>query len=192
MAYIGKDPNGINQISQSLLSIDVNGLEQVTISTESVDINTKLTVEGSISASQITGSGAGLYDIPSEALTADAASKILSGSEFAQISPDNGLVVSTDTRITGSLFVSNSLDVNGDVEVTGSIFVSQSLTVGGIITGDGSGITNIDAGAVGDIDRLKSGSVEAIISPDKGLTIKTGASVDNFLIVSGSQTIKQN
>ena len=40
MEYGGKNPNGINQVSQSLLSIDVQGVEQVNISTSSVDINT--------------------------------------------------------------------------------------------------------------------------------------------------------
>src|SRR5210317_25446 len=140
MKFTGKDPNGINQISQSLLSIDVNGVEQVTVSTESVDINTKLTVEGSISASQITASGAGLYDIPSEALTADAASKILSGSVSASISPNKGL------------------KINSKTEVSGALYVSESVVIGGTFFGDASGLTNIPADALGDLNQLKSGS----------------------------------
>ena len=34
--------------------------------------------------------------------------------------------------------------------------------------GDGGGLYNIPADALGDIDRLKSGSIEAIISPNLG------------------------
>jgi len=56
MTYIGKDPNGINQLSQSLLSIDVNGVEQVTISNTEIGINTKLSVENGVSATSYTGS----------------------------------------------------------------------------------------------------------------------------------------
>lgn len=140
MSYKGIDPNGINQISQSLLSVDVNGVRQATISTESVDIINNLNVEGSVSASQFTGSGVGLYDIPTEALSADAASKIISGSSSAVVSPNKGLNINVDTHISGTLNV------------------SESLTVGGVISGDGSGITNISAESIGDIDRIKSGS----------------------------------
>ena len=84
MKYGGKNPNGINQVSQSLLSIDVQGVEQLNISTSSVDINTSLNVEGAITASSYTGSfsgsfkgdGSQLHNIPPEALTSDAQSKI--------------------------------------------------------------------------------------------------------------------
>ena len=74
MEYGGKNPNGINQVSQSLLSIDVQGVEQVNISTSSVDINTSLYVENNVTASNISGSfigdGSELFNIPPEALTA--------------------------------------------------------------------------------------------------------------------------
>ena len=56
MAYKGKNPNGINQVSQSLLSIDVNGIEQVTLSTTEVNINTKLSVDNGVLANSYTGS----------------------------------------------------------------------------------------------------------------------------------------
>ena len=87
MKYGGKNPNGINQVSQSLLSIDVQGIEQINISTASVDINTSLNIEGAITASSYTGSfsgsfkgdGSQLLNIPPEALTSDAQSKIFDG-----------------------------------------------------------------------------------------------------------------
>ena len=79
MEYGGKNPNGINQVSQSLLSIDVQGVEQLNISTSSVDINTSLNVESGITASSFTGSftgsfkgdGSQLESIPTTALTGD-------------------------------------------------------------------------------------------------------------------------
>ena len=59
MEYGGKKPNEINQVSQSLLSIDVQGVEQINISTSSVDISTSLNVEGGITASSYSGSFVG-------------------------------------------------------------------------------------------------------------------------------------
>jgi len=71
MEYGGKNPNGINQVSQSLLSIDVQGVEQATISTSSVDINTSLNVDNSVTASSFSGSfrgdGSELNNIPTSA-----------------------------------------------------------------------------------------------------------------------------
>ena len=90
MEYGGKNPNGINQVSQSLLSIDVQGVEQINISTSSVDISTSLNVEGGITASSYSGSfvgdGSELINIPPEALTPEAQSKIFDGSVSASIS----------------------------------------------------------------------------------------------------------
>ena len=56
MEYNGKNPNGINQLSQSLLSIDVNGTEEVRIHLDKVIINNRLDVTESIYSPQITGS----------------------------------------------------------------------------------------------------------------------------------------
>ena len=56
MEYNGKNPNGINQLSQSLLSIDVNGTEEVRIHPDKVILNNKLDVSESIYSPQITGS----------------------------------------------------------------------------------------------------------------------------------------
>ena len=71
MKYTGKNPNGLNQISQSLLSLDVNGVEQITVSTDSVDINTELSVEAGISATSYTGSIFSGSDIITSNITAD-------------------------------------------------------------------------------------------------------------------------
>ena len=72
MKYTGKNPNGLNQISQSLLSLDVNGVEQITVSTDSVDINTELSVENGISAISYTGSVFSGSDVITSTITADS------------------------------------------------------------------------------------------------------------------------
>src|SRR6056300_1428480 len=177
MEYGGKNPNGINQVSQSLLSIDVQGVEQVNISTSSVDINTSLYVENNITASNISGSytgdGSELFNIPPEALTQDAQNKIFDGNVTASISEADGFVVNT------------SASFEGDIIATGEIS-------GVFISGDGRGLFNVPAEALGDIDRLKSGSAEAVISENQGLRINTGTTIDKFLIVTGSGIFKNN
>lgn len=168
MSYKGIDPNGINQISQSLVSLYVNGERQIDISTENVDIINDLNVQGSVSASIFSGSGEELFNIPPTALTTDAQNQIFSGSATASISPNKGFKVNVDTSISGALNV------------------SESLTVGGVISGDGSGITNINADSIGDIDRLKSGSAEAVISPNLGFEINVDTEISGTLDISGS------
>ena len=167
MKYAGKNPNGINQVSQSLLSVDVNGVQQLTVSTASLDINTKLSVTNGVLASSYTGSafsgskfvgsqfsgsfsgsfsgdGSNLTKIPFEGLTADAQSKIQSGDGTARISNDK-LSINVNTDITGSLLT------------TGTVSAS-------FLRGDGSNITNISAASIGDINRLKSGFCKTQIS----------------------------
>lgn len=174
MEYGGKNPNGINQVSQSLLSIDVQGVEQINISTSSVDINTSLYVENNITASNISGSfvgdGSELFNIPPEALTPEAQNKIFDGSVTASISEADGFVVNTSASFTG------------DILATGEIS-------GGFISGDGSGLFNVPAEALGDIDRIKSGSAQAVISPNNGLIVDVPATINNDLTVTGSSTI---
>ena len=180
MEYGGKNPNGINQVSQSLLSIDVQGVEQINISTSSVDINTSLNVEGGITASSFSGSftgsfkgdGSQLESIPTTALTGDIG-RIAEGSATASVLNGTSFEVNVPTNITG------------DTNIVGDISAS-------VFRGDGAGLYNIPADALGDIDRLKSGSIEAIISPNKGLRVETGVTVRDYLIVTGSGVFKSN
>ena len=175
MEYGGKNPNGINQVSQSLLSIDVQGVEQINISTSSVDINTSLNLEGWITASSYSGSfvgdGSELINIPPEALTPEAQSKIFDGSVSASISEEGGFVVNTSASISGGIFATGEIS-------------------GGFISGDGTGLFNVPAEALGDIDRLKSGSVQAVISPNLGFVVDTNTTINNDLLVTGSTTIQ--
>ena len=89
MKYTGKNPNGLNQISQSLLSLDVNGVEQLNISTDSVIINTELSVEKGINAVSYTGSIFSGSEVVTSTLTADGIvvgtidGTIISGTEFS-------------------------------------------------------------------------------------------------------------
>ena len=141
MKYTGKNPNGLNQISQSLLSLDVNGVEQITVSTDSVDINTELSVEAGISATSYTGS-------------------IFSGSDIitSNITADN---IDTDTIDANTIDVDN-IDVG---IITGTEF---SGSFSGSFQGDGNQITNIPTSAlVGDINRIAEGDSNATITDDK-------------------------
>ena len=62
---------------------------------------------------------------------------------------------------------SNNSSSSVDSSFSGSVNISQSLEVGGIITGDGSGITNIDiANLAIDSSKIFTGSVTASVDPD--------------------------
>ena len=76
----------------------------------------------------------------------------------------------------------------GTTKISGSAQVTGSLNTSGIITGDGSGLTNIPAsGIVGlNLSQIASGSATASISPDKGLIINTDTKITGSLTVSGS------
>ena len=168
--YEGRNPNGINQISQSLLSIDVAGDREILISTSSVEITSTLKVNGPISASMYSGSGKGLFDIPTTALTGDI-SRIARGNATASVQ-QNKFSVNVNTDITGSL------------RVTGEVSAS-------FLKGDGSGIFNIPASALGDLDRIKSGSAEAVISPNKGLIVSTDLTTTKNLRVPKLRRVQQ-
>ena len=100
----------------------------------------------------------------------------------------------TSSRIftSGSnIFGDASNDVQtliGTTKMSGSAQVTGSLNTSGIITGDGSGLTNIPAsGIVGlNLSQIASGSATASISPDKGLVINTDTKITGSLLVSGS------
>ena len=73
-----------------------------------------------------------------------------------------------------------------------SIIDPEKLDVNTPITaarydGDGSGLFNIPANALEDLqlDRIKSGSAQAVISPNLGLVVNTKASISQSLSVSG-------
>ena len=84
MAYIGKNPNGLNSLSSSLVSLYVSGSSIVDFETGSVQIY------GSISSSLFEGNGAGLFNISAEGI--GDINRLKSGSAELVISPNNGLV----------------------------------------------------------------------------------------------------
>ena len=141
MEFNGKSPNGLNQLSASLVSLFVSGGAVINVSPQSVNVLTDITA---------------------------------SGVQTSEINPTVGgtLSIQGNTKITGSLLVSSS--------------ISASSVVANTLVGDGSGITNIPASSIGDIDRIKSGSVQTIISPNKGLEVQTSLTVKDFLVVTGS------
>jgi len=123
MEYGGKNPNGINQVSQSLLSIDVQGVEQINISTASVDINTSLNVEGGITASSYSGSYTGSF---SGSFIGDIA---VEQAEFTNLTVTQTLNVGTENT-DGGVNIINS----GSIEVSGSINLlpNNSFSVDGV------------------------------------------------------------
>jgi len=89
----------------------------------------QLFVSGNISGSFV-GDGSGLYNIPTSGVTGledFAGYQIASGSVTASISPNNGLVVNTDTTITGSL------NVTGDIKTEGNIIAQQYIVSSSVI-----------------------------------------------------------
>ena len=140
---IGKNPNGLNQISASKIDLFVSGSSIVGFTSESVNI-----------VGKVTASAVQTYEIGTP-----------------QSAP---LIITSNVSIP-----------SGSVTISGSVSASS-------FEGDGSQLFNIPADAIGDIDRLKSGSVEVLLSPNKGLEINTGATVRDFLIVTGSSQLKGN
>ena len=114
MEYLGKSPNGLNQLSSSLVGLFVSGSKIVDFSSASVNV-----------VGSVTASGIQAYEIDS----------------FGNLP----LEIKSNTQITGSLAVSSS--------------ISSSL-----FRGDGSGLFNLSAGALGDLNQIKSGSATATIS----------------------------
>ena len=175
MEFIGKNPNGLNSVSQSVIVLTVDGIDQLSVSTSSLNLNTSLSVRNSITASiisgsQFTGSFSGSFVGDGRGLT--NITQIASGSTIVNVTPQ-GIFANNNTQITGSLNVSSS--------------ISSSL-----FRGDGSGLFNISADAIGDINRLRSGSAVAQISPNQGLQINVNTQISGGLGVTGSQYISQN
>ena len=104
----------------------------------------------------LSGSGANLFNIPASGITGLNLSQIGTGSYTASIS-DNKFKVNTDSEITGSLAVT------------------------GIISGNGSGLTNIPASGITglNLSRVATGSVSA--------SVNVGSTP--FSIISGSSTL---
>ena len=79
-------------------------------------------------------------------------------------------------------FGDNPLQIKANTQISGSINISSSISAS-IFRGDGSGLFNIDAGAIGDLNTLKSGSATAIISPNKGLVVNTDLTVAGLSLI---------
>ena len=54
-----------------------------------------------------------MTSIPASGITGLNLSRIASGSATASISPNHGLVINTDTRITGATHITGSLTISG-------------------------------------------------------------------------------
>jgi hypothetical protein len=107
------------------------------------------------------GDGSGLRNIPLSALAEEvvAATKILSGSVTASVSPEFGFRV--ESTLSGSQFT-GSLLVSGNVELyTGSF------------SGSGKNLREIPKSAISDLDTslIFSGSATASINPVRGFNV---------------------
>ena len=124
----------------------------------------------------------------------DLISLFVSGSKIASFSSQSVDVVgnfSASKVQTDEIdsFGNNPLKLKSDTQLSGSLNVSSSIS-SSLFRGDGSGLFNISAESIGDINRIKSGSVTAQISPNQGVRINTGVTVNDFLIVTGSGIFK--
>ena len=100
MEYLGGNPNGLNQLSSSLIALYVSGSKIANFTSESVN------VVGNFTASGI----------------------------------QTNLIVSQ----------SNSpISIRGNVQITGSLNISSSISAS-LFRGDGGGLFNINATAIGD------------------------------------------
>ena len=85
-------------------------------------------------------------------------------------------------------FGSNPLQLKADTQISGSLNISSSISAS-LFRGDGSGLFNIDAAAIGDLNQIKSGSALAQISPNKGLVVNVPTSISGGLAVNGNSNI---
>jgi hypothetical protein len=131
-------------------------------------------LSGSFSGS-FFGDGAGLFNLPQ-------ATKLSSGSVTASVAPNFGFTV---------------LSIESGSTFTGSLFVSGNVVIpsgSGYFSGSGEGLFNIPLSAL-NIEslvssRIASGSATASISPNLGLRVNTGVTINDFLIVTGSTNLK--
>ena len=117
----------------------------------------------------------------------NSVSLVVSGSSILTATSESVSVVG---KLSGSAVQTNqigtpngaTLQINANSQFSGSVSAS-------IFIGNGSGITNINASSLGDLDRIKSGSAQAVISPNLGLVVNTNTTVSGSLRVSGSTNI---
>jgi hypothetical protein len=151
--------------------------------TGSVSIDGNLRINGYVSASMFTGSGAGLFDIPRSALSEEVF-RIASGSVTASVFPDSGFIVKSEdygSQFTGSIFVSGS---RGIEIVSGSSY-----------SGSGARLFDIPRSALTPDALLStlivSGSVTASVDPSYGFRVTSyeyGSEFTGSIDVSGSVT----
>ncbi len=151
-SFIGIDPNGLNQVSSSVISLYVSGSPVISASpnsisivnaipfsaskietsiidtpaSETLTINANTLITGSVSASIFRGDGSGLFNIQADSI--GDINRIKSGSAVAQISPNNGLVVNVPTNISGGLTLTGNANVTGNANIIGNINVSGKIT----------------------------------------------------------------
>ena len=151
-SFIGKNPNGLNQVSSSVISLYVSGsaiinasplsvsvvngipLSASTIetsiietpSTGSLTINSNVLITGSVSASLFQGDGSGLFNI--QASSIGDINQLKSGSAVANISPNRGLQINVPTSISGAVYITGSTIMYGDLNISGVIQAQELHT----------------------------------------------------------------
>lgn len=200
--------SGSGQVSGDLtvlgtLYATISGTAQNAVSTSHAAIYTLTSSFHQFTSSYTTGSftgsfggnGGGLYNIPASGVTGLNLSQISDGSATASLSQANGLLINTNTEITGNLTVTGRLtaqeyhtelvsasiiyesgstkfgDSLDDIHaITGSVDISGSLEVNNLSIG-GDRLVNVsvsDAGGKYYIDNLKN----PILTLIKGYTYK--------------------
>lgn len=120
-------------------------------------------VSGAVSASQFSGSGAGLFDISASAIVGLNLSMISSASVTASISPNQGFKVNTTSSFSGSAEISGTLTLLNGAEISGSTYLTGGITNQGNIVSTGnttlSGSLNVTGAIVGTNNARLTGSV---------------------------------
>ena len=142
-------------------------------------------ISGVITATSFSGSGANLTGIDATALKDDGGSvKIQANSDGAVVT---GVLTATTGSFTGNVSVGGTLtyeDVT-NIDSVGIITARNGINVtGGVITGDGSGLTNIDAApkiTLNAAENINAGSAVVVNSSGQfaGITSSTAAKTPN-------------
>ena len=167
---IRTDFNSYTSSTDSRLN-SIEGVSGSYATTGSNTFNGSQNVIGDVTASLVSssfkGDGSQLYNIPASGVTGLQLDKIADGSATASISQANGLVVNTNTTITGSVNISGSIYLNGDPVGTGKLDSTEFYTYSSSINTFSSSIDTTIKNKMNS-DNVISGSIQVEITGTTG------------------------
>jgi hypothetical protein len=132
-------------------NISVNG-ELDIIGNIGVEIEGNLVVGGDVSLGDPNSGCAGFFEVysqPTFFCNSYFEQNLTVGKNITvgETTSTDNLVVLDSTELRGSVLISDDVDINGEIFIDasqGDVTLSGNLNVGGVLTGDGSGITNLN------------------------------------------------